>query len=201
MVGSGSRGQALSIEGLVAAVILLGSVGFALQATIVTPLSSSTSNQHVENQLDSLVDGTLRAETQDGELRAAVLYWNPETAGFYGTTQGVSRYRGVSEIPGELALGFEQVLFSREIAYSIRLHYQTESGRETQQLLDQGSPTDNAVSGSQTVVLRDSDRLRTVDGSVGMRLRDVGDGFYAPDISPATGVYNVIEVEVIAWRI
>jgi len=44
------RAQAHTLEAFAAAILLVAALTFALQATAVTPLSASTSNQHIENQ-------------------------------------------------------------------------------------------------------------------------------------------------------
>nr|WP_267163201.1 hypothetical protein [Halovenus salina] len=84
MVASDDRGQALTLEAVVGAILMLAAIGFALQMTAVTPLSASTSSQHIENQLQSTSEGVLDTAADTGALREAVLYWNETTGEFHG---------------------------------------------------------------------------------------------------------------------
>ena len=70
------RGQIYTLEAVIAAVLLVSSLVFALQVTAVTPLSASTSNQHIENQQRASASGVLTAAEEAGILQDAVLFWN-----------------------------------------------------------------------------------------------------------------------------
>ena len=78
------RGQAHTLEAVVAALIVLAGIGFALQLTAVTPLSASTSSQHLENQLKATGQGVLASTAASGDLGRAVRYWNGSTEQFHG---------------------------------------------------------------------------------------------------------------------
>jgi len=200
------RGQALSFEGITAAIILLAAVGFALQVTAVTPLSPSTSSQHVENQIQASAEGALDSAYEHGALQEAVLYWNTtEDGGFHGTGAETLHYQGSP--PDGLAISetLNRTFGERSIAYNVRIQYHTEDGMSTQQLIEQGRPSDHAVSASRTLVLFEDDRLVEADGSrsdvaLGDLAGDLNAEFYASDTDD-TSVYNVIHVEVVAWRI
>ena len=192
------RGQAFSLEGIVAGLILLAAVGFALQVTAVTPLSPSTSSQHVENQLQSTGEGMFDTTGTNGALEEAVLYWNPDEEQFHGT--GLAGfYRG--ETPENRFGDALEETFGENIAYNVYVHYTNPvSGSvETQQMIEQGSPSDHAVSVSRAVPLFGSDRFVTEDGSRGAPLSD--GGFYAPELDSGENLYTIVEVEVVAWRI
>ena len=70
---SEDRGQAYTLEAIIASVLLISSLVFALQVTVVTPLSASTSNQHIENQQRASAAGVLTAAQETGALKDAVL--------------------------------------------------------------------------------------------------------------------------------
>lgn len=206
---SDERGQALSFEGIAAAIILLAAVGFALQVTAVTPLSPSTSSQHVENQIQSSGEGVLDSAYESGALQEAVLYWDPVNGTFHGASGDAPHYQGSP--PGELVLSetLNRTFGDRSIAYNVFIHYhEPDGGMATQSLIEQGRPSDHAVSASRTLVLFEGDRLVEADGSDGNTLggptAEAEAGFYAPDINELDGdnnVYNVVHVEVVAWRI
>lgn len=199
MVAS-DRGQALTFEGVIAGILLLAAIGFALQVTAVTPLSPSTSSQHVENQLQATGEGVLTSSAQTGALEETILYWDAEAeeGRFHGAGDATFYRSG----PPDTSFGDElsAVLGSRNVAYNVYIHYQTaEDVVQTQQLLSQGRPSDHAVSFSRSVTLLDSDHLVLEDGSEGQRLDAVD--FYMPDASTDDTVYNLARVEVVAWRI
>jgi len=53
--------------------LLLASVLFALQVTAVTPLTGSTSSQHIENQQASLAEGLLATQVENGSIVPTIL--------------------------------------------------------------------------------------------------------------------------------
>jgi hypothetical protein len=195
------RGQALSFEGIAAGIILLSAVGFALQVTAVTPLSPSTSSQHVENQIQSTSEGALDSAGERGALADSVLYWNDSTGTFHSASPDVEHYQGVPS--GGLAISdtLNRTFADRNVAYNLRIQYHTAEGLETQQFVEQGRPSDHAVTASRTLVLHESDRLVEADNSEGARLGDPGTGFYAPNLDTDESMYNILHVKVVAWRI
>lgn len=198
------RGQAITLEAVTAAILLLAAVGFALEMTAVTPLSASTSSQHLENQLQATGEGVLAGGAESGALKDAVLYWNTTDRGYHGAGTE-SYYQSVNDAPNEFLESTERFLSDRNVAYNVRIHYQTEDGVGTQRMVVQGQPSDHAVSASRTVVLLEDDRLLDQNSeATGTTLKDT-DAFYAPDVgigaSDSQAVYNLVRVEVIAWRI
>jgi len=198
-VVSDTRGQALTLEGISAAIILLAAVGFALQVTAVTPLSPSTSSQHVENQIQATADGALDSAAQDGTLTDAVLFWNATEEQFHNASEEVSHYQGRPPDVFPLSETFERTFDDRNIAYNLLVHFHTDQGRVSRQLVEKGSPSDHAVSASRTIVVHESDRLVLRNGTSGDRLD--ASGFYAPNLDTDENLYNVVHVEVVAWRI
>ena len=196
-----TRGQALSLEGISAAIILLAAVGFALQVTAVTPLSPSTSSQHVENQIQSSADGALDSAAERGRLSDSVLFWDGDSGQFHSASEGATYYQGVPSGGLPLSETLNRTFDDRNIAYNLFISYHTADGLSTQRLVEQGRPSDHAVSASRTLVLHESDRLLTANGTEGDRLNASTTGFYAPNIDSDRNVYNVVRVEVVAWRI
>jgi hypothetical protein len=194
-----TRGQALTLEGISAAIILLAAVGFALQVTAVTPLSPSTSSQHVESQIQSTADGALDSAAQDGTLAESVLFWNPDEDRFHNASEDVAHYQGSPPERFPLSETLERTFDDRNVAYNLLVHYHTDQGRLTRQLVEQGSPSDHAVSASRTLVVHESDRLVERDGASGDRLG--GSDLYAPNLETDENLYNLFHVEVVAWRI
>ncbi|WP_302080342.1 DUF7288 family protein [Salinibaculum rarum] len=201
------RAQAHTLEAAIAALLLLTSVGIALQMTAVTPLSASTSSQHLENQLEKTSKGILASNAETGGLKEAVLYWNDTADSFYNTT-GEKYY--TEDPPKNISLGesLNRTLDKRNVAYNVNIVYQNERGfQRRQRMIYRGEPSEHAVRASHSVTIVDTDKLRNSDGT--LSATTVTDAANDPDKSlylldstnSTTGVYNHVRVEVIAWRI
>ena len=192
------RGQAHTLEGVIAGLLLLSSIIFALQMTAVTPLSASTSSQHIENQQRSVAAGVLSAAAESDGLAETILYWNESDGEFYNTSErGYYTADAPNTTLGEtLNRSFDQ----RGISYNLYVHFQSPSGKTIRnRVVYRGVPSDNAVSASRTVTLADDDRLYDHELRQTNTTLNESSTFYAQDIG--TGVYNVVRVEVVAWRI
>jgi hypothetical protein len=203
------RGQAYALEAVVASLILLGGLVFALQATAVTPLSASTSSQHIENQQAATAEGVLAAAAENGSLRAAVLNWNSSGGKFYGAETNRSYHTNDAPENGFGTL-LSRAFDGRGIVYNVYVHHwedRDEDGtveeRETQRMVYRGEPTDNAAAAARAVTLYDDDELYN-ESNVRSGTVVSGSEFYAEDVtdtgSSNTAVYNVVTVEVVLWR-
>jgi len=191
-----TRAQAHTLEAVVAALLLLTSVVFALQITAVTPLSASTSNQHIENQQQASAAGALSMAHESGTLKESLLYWNGSSDRFHGATPNGYYTRTMPTAFGET---LERSFGDRGIAYNVNLIYATDGGGiGREELIYRGVPSDNAVVATRTVVLTDDDQIRRANTTEGARVNETG--FYAPDVGDG-GYYNTIRVEVVVWRI
>jgi len=199
---SDDRGQAHVLEATIASLLLLTSVLFALQSTAVTPLSASTSSQHIENQQEESARGLLAAAAENETLKPAVLYYNESANRFHGADGERGEYAGAR--PNiTFAQTLNRTFTSRGIAYNVRFEYRTRSGTSSQRFIYNGVPSDNAVFASWTTVLDDSDTLYAASGEPdsSARIGDSGTDFYVPDISNDTDLYNTVKVEVVVWRV
>lgn len=199
------RAQAHTLEAIVAAILLLAGVAFALQATAVTPLTTSTSNQHLKNQLQSTSQGVLAATAESGDLKRALLYWdenesefhNADNEGFYTTSNSETNFTSA----------LNRTFGPSNVAYNVNIIYHTSNGETAEQrLVRQGQPSDNAVAASRTVTLVDDDKLIAANGTqLNTTISATNTSFYAPDAGNVTGDnrahYNHVRVEVVAWRI
>jgi len=148
------RGQAFTLEGVTAAILLVGGLVFALQATAVTPLSASTSSQHIENQQQASAEGVLATGTDTGSLRVAVLFWNDSS--FHNATE--SYY--VDRIPpNRFGAALNRSFASRRIVVNVNVYYQEGDRQRQQRMVYRGEPSDNAVSATTTITLTDDDPL------------------------------------------
>ncbi|MFB6074431.1 MAG: hypothetical protein ABEJ89_05420 [Haloarculaceae archaeon] len=194
------RGQAHTLEAIVAGLVLLSSLVFALQMTAVTPLSASTSSQHIENQQRAAASGVLAAAAENGTLRDAALYWN-ESAGRFHNVSRLGYY--TDETPDGLALArMLDRTYADSVAFNVYLVYGLpDGGANRVRLIYRGVPSDNAVTAARNVVLTDNATLIAEDGTETTVPVSNSSTFYAPELHDGSPVYNVIRVEVVAWRI
>lgn len=192
------RGQAHTLEAFVAAMLIVGGLIFATQATAVTPLSASTSNQHIENQQQASIEGLLATAAENGELQAAVLYWDPEDGEFDGVPEQGTYAHGP---PNEFGHALNDSLLERQIAFNVDVRYAEPDGTsDTERVVEMGQPSNNAVTATWTVSLYESSTLSSSNNE-GERLGGLPDGeFYADNIDADSELYTVVEVEVTAWR-
>jgi hypothetical protein len=194
----GQRGQAHTLEAFAAATILLASIVFALQVTAVTPLTASTSSQHIENQQEAVATGVLASAADNGTLKPTVLFVNNSTGGFHASTFEGQYVAGGP--PTQLGDTLNGTFRDRGIAFNLYVHHRTSDQtvrRET--LVRMGGPSDNAVSARWRVTLYDDDVLYDSGNDPTTHTLENSTTFYASDVS-AGPLYNVVEVEVVVWR-
>ncbi len=193
------RGQAHTLEATVAGLLMLSSLIFALQMTAVTPLSASTSSQHIENQQEATGEGALAAAAEAGALKPAVLYWNNSSARYHDV--GDKGYYESGLPDNQFGAILERSFNENGIAFNIYFRYQTATGEsKTRRYVFSGSPTDNAVTATHTVTLWDDDPLYAADETAGStRLNTQNMTYPMPDTG--ANLYNTVRVEVVVWRI
>jgi hypothetical protein len=194
----GQRGQAHILEGVIAALLMLGGIVVALQVSVVTPLASSAASQHVGNQMQGATQGLVTSAQERGQLRPTLLYWNESAGRFHGVgAAGVY----VSGGPPTTFGGRLNETFGTDAAFNVVLHYLDSDGeRQTRLLVRSGTPAENAVAVTRTVTLYDDDSLVAADGSRTATTLGGASTYVAPDIAPERPTYNVIEVEVVVWQ-
>ena len=200
------RGQAYTLEAVVAALLIVSSLVFALQVTAVTPLSASTSSQHIENQQRASAAGALAAaahtpvEGESNALREAVLYCNVTQMPGYHDADSPPSYtnRNPDNAFGEIL----DRSFQRGVALNVRVH--ADEAGDTHRMIDRGTPSDNAVSASRTVTIYENDTLTSPEAG-GMSVIEASEQGLLEDCLPDSTVddgpvYAVVRVEVTAWR-
>lgn len=204
------RGQAFTVEGVAAAVLLLGTLLFALQATGITALSAGTAGGAVDTQQADLARGVLSNAVAAETLTPSLLYWNDSYVGtdrngtYHGT--GDDGYY-VAGIPTAFGDSLNRTLTDNGYAYNVNVYYYDDStGVDdatvvSRPLVEQGTPSDDAIRAVRTVTLYDDDVLYGVNSTATNTTLANASNFYAPDVSPDSPVYNVVQVEVVAWRL
>jgi len=195
------RGQAHTVEAFIAALLLISGLLFAMQATAVTPLSASTSNQHIENQQRAVAHDLLATAAADGSLEEAVLYWNASGEAFQDSPE--AGYYTNAGSQNEFLASLNHTLRERRIAYNVRVRYHNTTPSEpevrTKRMVWMGEPSDNAITASRTVTLSEESRLTGDDNRTLAEVADGEGSFYAPNADSGL-VYNRIEVRITTWR-
>lgn len=199
MTMDSNRAQAHTLEGIAAAILVLASVIFALQVTAVTPLTASTASQHIENQQKGAATGLLVTADERGALREMVLYWNESGTTFHNISGNESFYT-TRNPPTEFGELLEETFAEQGIAYNVNLRFLTTDGDQRERsLVYLGKPSDHSVTVHASVPIYDDDHILDADRTENSTTVSEAT-FYAPDVSPESHLYNVIEVEVILWR-
>ena len=193
------RGQAHTLEAVTAGLLLLSTVVFALQVTAVTPLTGSTSNQHIENQQAAMAEGVLDTAAANATLKPTLLAWNVTGERFHGATDDGFPNGGP---PTPFGATLDDTFRSRGVATDVTVSFLRPDERVVSiPLVDMGAPSDNAAVATTTVTLFDDDHVHDADGIPSGPRLDGTDAFYAADVSPDSPVYNVLRIEVVVWRI
>lgn len=195
------RAQTFTLEAFVAAVLLLTTVAFALQAVSVSSNTASAAGAELRGQQAGLAVGVLDQGAENGTLQATLLYWNETEGRFYDA--GEDGHYVARDPPTTFGSALSQVVDGRQVRYNVDLYFENASGEpDHQRLVESGTPDDDAVRVVETVTLYDDTRL--VDANETARPQTLGNltgnsTFYAPDRS-AGPVYTVVRVEVVLWE-
>lgn len=198
---SSNKGQAHTTEAVLASLLILGGLLFAIQTTAVTPFSSTTEDHHLENQQRETIRNAVAIAHQSGDMKQTVLNWNTTENTYSGTEQEFNYYTD-TDVNTPFITHLSDTLDQNKVVYNINIHYyNTTTGGDTvqtQRLLRVGSPSNNAISVRRPLTLHDTDRLTN---GANPQLQNTGsDEFYIETINSTTPIYNQIEVEVVAWR-
>jgi hypothetical protein len=191
-----TRAQAYTLEGVAAALLLLASIAFVLEATAVTPLAASATTEHTEVRDTALADGLLDAAVENGSLDAVTRYWDPDDGTFHGSAAGEAYTTGPPTVFGAM---LNRTFLDRGYGVDVTLYYTDDGDTRRLPVVDTGEPSDDAVSARRTVTLTDDDELLTADGSqTGTTLAGTS-SYFAADSSSTSPLYHVVTVEVVVW--
>lgn len=194
-----SRAQAHTLEGVIAALIILSGLVFSLQVSAVTPLSASTSSQYIENQQGAAASGVLATAAERGVLKEAVLFWNESEGAFHNVSS--FGYYTAGGPPNAFGRMLNQTFDPRGVAFNVYLVYVGRDGQLNRiRLVYRGAPSDNAVTATRLVTVFDDDPLYDHEGVPTAVNVSASDTLYMPDAQPNDPVFNLVRVEVVAWR-
>lgn len=190
-----SRGQAHTVEAFTAALLLVSGVIFAIHATAVTPLTASTSNQHIENQQRAMANDLLAVADENGALVEAVVYWDSDNDTFVGA--GNQGFYVAGGPPNAFGAALNETFHSDRIAFNVYVSYYKADGTVRRQtMVYMGAPSDNAVSATRTAFVFDDTPVSAPSSSANV----TSARYFAPDAAPNVSLFNVMEVRIVTWQ-
>ncbi len=187
------KAQMHTLEGVAAATIMLLVIVYAIDATSMTPLTSSTANVHVETELQVLGQDILGAldyaePGYNSKLKNDVLGWNGKEYTWNGTKymeNGNSSYPQ-NNLTNNLTKMLNSTLITQGIAHNVAITFLDNGTPVTEYMIYNGDPSENAVIISRKIVLQNTDNLN-MNNPIN-------------DIDPYTNLYNIVDVKLILWR-
>ena len=188
------KAQLHTLEGVAAATIMLFVIVYAIDATSMTPLTSSTANVHVEIELQALGQDILSAldyaePGYNSKLKNDILNWNGSEYLWTATKYIELRYGQTTQnnLTNNLTEILNATVVRQGIANNAVLTFLDDSTLlpSTQYIIYNGDPSDNAVIVSRKIVLQNSDN--PANNTI-------------KDIDPSTNLYNIVDVKLILWR-
>lgn len=188
-----NEAQMHTLEGVAAAALMLLVIIYAIDATSMTPLTSSTANVHVEIELHALGQDIL--ETLDyaepgynSKLKNDVLEWSGSEYIWDGS-QYTENGDPQNHLSNNLTNILRLTLVPMGVAHNVELTSGTDNGTSyiTQNMIYNGDPSNNAVILSRKITLHNSDSINKNNTEL-------------IDIDPSSDFYNIIDIRLILWR-
>jgi len=196
-----NTGQAFTLEGVVASMLLISvALIFSLQITAITPLSASTSSQHIENQHAELAQGALETAERE-ELIQMLLYWDSSSSKFHNSDSD-GEYR-VDAPNVEFAQEVDRVLINQGIGVNIDLTYynnRTTYSDTTINYFTSGEPSDHGHTVERSVPIYENDPIYDSTGNPTSQNVTETD-FYLENINEDSELYNIVVIKFTVWRI
>jgi hypothetical protein len=200
------RGQAYTVEGVLAATIVLTAVLFSLQAVAVTPTASGPDTSLSQKRAlahDALL---LVEEEDDSSWSEIVRYWVPQTS-----DNTIAGFRTAVFTDTSLGAILDRTLVDRELQYNLYIAYYENRDAESverQYLRQSGTPDETAVTASYPVTLYDDSPLldengQEIDSSLTVKERprnaDAAPFYVTEDMERDQRVFAVVEVRLVVW--
>lgn len=194
-----ARGQAFTLEALVAGLLVIGALLFAMQAVVVTPGSPGAD---IEPEIRQQTVDFLDITEHDGSLSEMVRYFdNDSSQTFAGADNPTTGYG--STVPdtrfGEL---LNNTFHQRGKVVNVLLEY-ADTGdvdSSTLRLIYRGSPPSASTVASTTITLYSNQTLTGPDGEeTTLETAAEAGTFPIPNLDPDGPLHNVVHVRVIVW--
>ncbi|VVB93460.1 Uncharacterised protein [uncultured archaeon] len=189
------KAQMHTLEGVAAATIMLLVIVYAIDATSMTPLTSSTANVHVETELQVLGQDILGAldyaePGYNSKLKNDVLNWTGTEYTWNGNSYS-DKVNASNILDNNITKILNSTLITQGIAHNVELTFLANNGTTyvTQRIIYNGNPSENAVIVSRKIALHDGEINKTKLPNNPIN-----------DIDTSTKLYNIVDVKLILWR-
>jgi hypothetical protein len=207
---AGDRGQAFTLEGFIAAILVLTALLFALQSVVLTPSTGGEVGGQTERSLQQQATDVLVLNAESGNLSRVVRYWQPGCGAVSFHNASSYGYENTTDVAeGKYGLGtlLNQTFAGRGQPVNVVLEYRTNSSAagwqagqtENATVLRQGLPDEKSLVATYTLTLYDDQELTApgTDTTLGQAAECSDPAFDIPDASPDSHVYNVVVVKVV----
>lgn len=199
------RGQAFTLEGFVAGVVLLTAVLLALQTVVAPPSGGSVDRSAA---LGQQAEDVLRTKASaERDLTHAVRYWDSLRREFVGARSEAVGYGSDPMPPALFGGAFEEAFTAKGVSFNVVVRYHrpgtTAMGRLP--LVYQEAPGSDAVTVQHVATLYDDMRLTAPDAGdrelheYDTNASDDDEGYYPIPDAGDGAIYNVLEVRVTVW--
>ncbi|HEY9204595.1 MAG TPA: hypothetical protein VIO58_01640 [Candidatus Methanoperedens sp.] len=196
------KAQLHTLEGVAAATLLLLVIIYAIDATSMTPLTSSTANVHIESELAAIGQDILNtldyAEPgYNSRLKNDIIKWDGRQYLWNGTKYIENSNSTTSQNPpltNNLTDLLNNTLIRQGIAHKVELGYLIRVNNSvvpstSVEWIYAGVPSNNAVIVSRKIVLQMSDLS-------GLSLSN----YTIKKMDPLSDPFNIVDVRLILWR-
>jgi len=196
------KAQLHTLEGVASATLLLMVIIYAIDATSMTPLTTSTSNAHVESELAALGQDILNTldYAEPGhlsKLKCDVVSWDGKEYLWNGTVyiENANASYSQNNLTNNLTDVLISTLVRQGIAHRVELTYLIKRGNATVPsapavMISAGIPSNNAVIVSRKIVLHDVPDIPVT----------LPPGNPIVDIDTSSNLRNVVDIRLILWR-
>lgn len=206
-----TRGVQWTLEAFLAVLLLLSAL---VVVASVLPIGTQQAEAEIAGtQLQQAGDDVLRLAEAEGNLTAALLYWNTTSGTFVDTTTDVAgeshyvTFDGNGDHP--LAALLAGTLGERAVAYNVYIEHETRGATgavtERRPVVYQGPPGGDSATASATVLLFEDDVPHASAGDCTLAELDNesacgSEAFYAPNVDPTSNRYNAVQIQIELWR-
>ncbi|MDG6244207.1 MAG: hypothetical protein QCH31_07425 [Methanolobus sp.] len=186
-----------TLEAVMAALIMIGVIVFAVEATSLTPLTSSTANAHIEAQLQTMGQDMLNVLSyapygHESPLKDDIKNWDGREYVWNGTAYQSRDSDNIALADSSLKDMLLFIAIPRGIAHNVHFTWIDTNGITIgRPYIYNGDPSDNAVIISKKVVLSDKEIGNSSSFFINTGI---------PDADTNSGFYNIVNVRMTLWR-
>lgn len=177
------------------------------QGASLTPLSASSTDKQIEYQNRVYATDLLDITAANGELKTALLAYNPATDAFQDSPLGQQGYT-VPQDNTEFGSKLNTVFMDRQTAVNIDLQWTEDEEVERVAYIDMGTPSDNSITVVKTITLFSSDIItyEQEGDTQTVTLREVSENdnglsYVVPRRDDSARIYRTIQVRMTIWRV